>query len=94
MDLFTHSIIIEIDENKRMMELFQDLANRPIIFIRFNPDNYIDENGKSIKSCFKYHKTSGIPMIDNETKWSQRLELLKTTSEKHINNIPEKRTNN
>ena len=98
-DLFTHSIIIEVDENqhfdyscenKRMMLLFQDLANRPIVFIRFNPDKYIDENGETIKSCFKYHKTTGVPMIDNKVEWNKRLENLKNTIEKYINNIPEK----
>jgi hypothetical protein len=99
MDLFTHSIIIEIDENqhfdyscenKRMMLLFQDLANRPIIFIRFNPDKYINENGEKIKSCFKYHKTTGVPIIDDKEDWNKRLETLKIKIEKHINNIPEK----
>jgi hypothetical protein len=98
-DLFTHSIIIEIDENqhfdyscenKRMMLLFQDLANRPIVFIRFNPDKYIDENGETIKSCFKYHRISGVPMIENEAEWNKRLESLKSTIEKHISTIPQK----
>ncbi len=46
-DLYHYTLHIEIDENqhngyscenKRMMELFQALGNRPIIFIRFNPD--------------------------------------------------------
>ena len=99
MDLFTHSIIIEVDEdqhfdysceNKRMMMLFEDLASRPIVFIRFNPDKYTDKNGNNINSCFKYHKTLGVPMIDNEFIWNKRLETLKITIEKHINNIPEK----
>ena len=52
-DKLTHILIIECDENKhepynnsceniRTMELFQDFGNRPIIFIRFNPDGYIN----------------------------------------------------
>ena len=51
LDLFYQIIIIEVDENqhtdydcscqnKRIMELSQDLGHRPIIFIRFNPDDY------------------------------------------------------
>ena len=96
-DLFTHSIIIEVDEdqhidysceNKRIMELFIDLANRPIVIIRFNPDSYLDENNKKIQSCFKYHKTRGIPIISNEEIWNSRLELLKSTIIKYINTIP------
>lgn len=50
-DLLTHCIIIEVDENqhkgydtmcdnKRTMSISQDLAHRPIVFIRVNPDKY------------------------------------------------------
>jgi hypothetical protein len=50
-DLGHQIIIVEIDENqhinydcycenKRIMELSQDVGHRPIIFIRFNPDDY------------------------------------------------------
>jgi hypothetical protein len=50
LDLGYQVLIIEIDENqhigydcscenKRIMELSQDVGHRPIIFIRFNPDN-------------------------------------------------------
>jgi len=46
-DLGTHILIVEIDENahavydcscenKRLMELSQDVGHRPIVFIRFN----------------------------------------------------------
>ena len=55
-------IIIEIDENqhttydttcenKRLMELSQDVGHRPIVFIRFNPDDYIVDNDK-FTSCW------------------------------------------
>lgn len=97
-ECLTHSIIIEVDEdqhtdylceNKRMMQLFEDLANRPSVFIRFNPDKYT-KNGKVIKSCFKYHKTSGVPIINDEIEWNKRLELLKITIDNYITNIPEK----
>ena len=100
-DLFTHTIIIEIDEdnhnnydticeNKRIMELFEDLANRPIVLIRFNPDKYTNDKGNTIKSCFKYHKISGVPIVENEAEWNNRLEKLKNTISKYILSIPEK----
>ena len=98
-ECLTYSIIIEVDEdqhsdysceNKRMMQLFKDLGDRPIIFIRFNPDKYIDKDGKSIKSCFKYHKTTGVPMIADENKWTQRLETLKEKIQYYLDNIPNK----
>ena len=55
LDLGYQIIIVEIDENqhtdydcscenKRIMELSQDLGHRPIIFIRFNPDNNYDKS--------------------------------------------------
>ena len=54
-DLLLYSIIIECDENqhknyecenKRTMQLFEDLGNRPLVFIRFNPDDYINNGVK------------------------------------------------
>jgi hypothetical protein len=37
------------------MELYQDLGNRPLVFIRMNPDSYV-LNGKRISSIFKLSK--------------------------------------
>ena len=62
LDLMDQVIIVEIDENhhieydcscenKRIMELSQDLAHRPIVFIRFNPDEY-EKDGTRITSCW------------------------------------------
>jgi hypothetical protein len=95
----THSIIIEVDEEQhkdydvtcernRINELFTDLGDRPIVMIRFNPDAYITD-GKKIVSCFKYHKTSGLPLINDKNEWSKRLEALKDEIDTHINNIPD-----
>jgi hypothetical protein len=66
-DFGSHIIIIEIDEtkhngyecsceNKRLMELSQDLDHRPIVMIRFNPDGYTDKDGNKILSCWKINK--------------------------------------
>ena len=87
-DLGYQIIIIEIDENqhktydcscenKRLMEISQDYKHRPIIFIRFNPDDYI-HNGVKIESCWKILK-SGILKIDKEKEigWTDRLNALK-----------------
>jgi len=59
--IYYYIIIIEVDENKhtnydcncenkRLMELSQDLQHRPIVFIRFNPYSYTDKNGVKIAS--------------------------------------------
>lgn len=95
-DLYHYVIIIEIDENQhqnyiceqaRMEQIYEDLGNRPVIFIRFNTDSY-KKNGKIIKSCFKYHKTLDVPIIANVKQWNNRLETLKNTINDCINNKP------
>jgi hypothetical protein len=99
-ECYTHSIIVECDENqhdtyddtcenKRLMELFQDLGNRPLVMIRFNPDAYT-ENGNKVPSCFRFHASSGVPIIADKTMWENRLNVLKEIIEKQIVTIPEK----
>jgi hypothetical protein len=91
LDLGNQIIIIEIDENqhtdydcscenKRMMELSQDLGHRPIIFIRFNPDDYLQKENK-ISSCWGIIQ-SGICVVKKtkQKEWTERL----TTLEKQI----------
>jgi hypothetical protein len=87
LDLIYQVVIVEIDENqhidydcscenKRIMELSQDLGHRPIVFIRFNPDEYT-ENGKNITSCWGQN-TNGICVVkkSKENEWARRLSTL------------------
>ena len=62
-------------ENKRLMQLSQDLDHRPIVFIRFNPDGYLN-GGKKISSCWKAGK-DGIVRVKNEKEWKHRLAVLR-----------------
>lgn len=90
-DCLTYSIIIECDENqhktnyecenKRIMQLFMDLGNRPLVVIRFNPDSYINKKGKRINTCFKpiqseeqinYKRFYEI----NTNEWNRRVDYL------------------
>lgn len=52
----TFMVVLEIDEHQhesyskncelaRMVQLFQDFGGIPVVFIRFNPDSYIDNEG-------------------------------------------------
>ena len=92
LDIGYQIVIIEVDENqhtdydcscqnKRIMELSQDLGHRPIVFIRFNPDDY-KKNGTNITSCWGQDK-KGICVVKKSKKneWTQRLNVL----EEHIN---------
>jgi hypothetical protein len=87
LDLGYQVIIVEIDENqhidydcscenKRIMELSQDLGHRPIVFIRFNPDDY-EKNKKNITSCWGQDK-KGLCVIKKlkQNEWKQRLNTL------------------
>lgn len=40
-------------ENKRLMEISQDVGHRNIVFIRFNPDDYIRADGNKVSSCWE-----------------------------------------
>ncbi len=102
LDLGYQVIIVEIDENqhidydcscenKRLMELSLDLGHRPIIFIRFNPDDYI-LNGQKITSCWSIN-TLGLSTvkISKKTEWDKRLETLSSQVEYWSN--PDNKTN-
>lgn len=95
-DLLTHVIIVEIDEeqhnnydslceNMRVMQISQDNAHRPSVFIRFNPDSYT-RYGQKVPSCFTVNKL-GICVISNKqvTQWKERLEVLKEEIKKWMN---------
>ena len=57
------------------MEISQDLNFQPLVFIRFNPDEYYDDNQTKISSCFITNK-KGLLSIDDDSNWSHRLEKL------------------
>lgn len=99
LDLLTHVIIIEIDENehksydntcnnRRTMELSQDVDHRPIVFIRLNPDSY-KLNGTRMKGSFSLtKKTNELKIVKKE--FNKRLNSLIKSVEKYIITIPDK----
>ena len=98
-DMLTHVLILENDEeqhvgysceNKRKMELFQDAGNRPMVLLRFNPDGYVNAAGEKIPSCFKWHKTLGVPMIKDQDAWQARIDAFVELVKHHMAHVPEK----
>jgi hypothetical protein len=88
----THTIIIECDEHahknvqceeKRLMEIFQDLGNRPLVVIRFNPDKNATSNG-----CFTTTPGGALKLLKPE--WHVRTNILKNAIDNHIKVIPHK----
>ena len=102
LDMGSHIIIVEVDENqhndydcscehKRLMQLSQDVGHRPIVFIRFNPDAYMNADGISVKSCWKLNKL-GVMLIakTKEKEWVERINSLKAQIQYWIDNPIEK----
>jgi hypothetical protein len=109
-DLLLYSIIIECDENqhknyecenKRTMQLFEDLGNRPLILIRFNPDSYTEDRGslgenQKVDGCFKpltkiedIHKKKFYEL--NEEEWKRRVDILEEVIKDKISfEVPQK----
>ena len=90
LDLGDQVLIIEVDENqhldydcscenKRVMELSQDVGHRPIVFIRFNPDSYVVE-GQKVPSCWCLNE-DGLCILRNKPDWERRLDALKQQME-------------
>ena len=103
LDLGFQVIIVEVDENqhnnyenicenKRTMEISQDLNHRPIIFIRFNPDNYKDTSGKTVTSCWKMNQKTGLLQVSKSKakEWLERMDRLIREIEYWIGNKSEK----
>ena len=96
LELLTHSIIIEIDENqhrdydnceiKRINLLFEDLGDRHIVFIRFNPDDYLNKDNINITSCWGFDK-NGLSSVkkSKQFEWEQRLNTLKNVVDRYLN---------
>jgi len=81
-DFGSHCLMIEVDENrhvnytceeKRMVELYEDIGFRKIVFLRFNPDGYT-LGSKKYTSPFHYTK-SGILQIHKD-EMDRRIEEL------------------
>ena len=102
LDMGSYIIIVEVDENKhtdydcscenkRLMELSQDLQHRPIIFIRFNPDDYTNQDGLLVKSCWKLNKLGVMQTIKTKQKeWEERINTLKQQIQYWIDTPTEK----
>jgi hypothetical protein len=89
LDMGSHVILVEVDEhkhegyecsceNRRLMEISQDLQHRPIVVIRFNPDNYINHEGEQVKSCWKMNSHTGLLVVPKARleEWNNRLKVL------------------
>jgi hypothetical protein len=102
LDLGSHVLVVEIDEdshasydcsceNKRLMQLSEDVDHRPMVMIRFNPDTYTDSAGNLRPSCW-VRNGWGITALCKERlpNWNVRIAELERAIEFWAAHVPEK----
>jgi len=100
-DMGTYVVMVEIDENQhieyapqceeaRLNELWMDVGYRPLVLIRFNPDEYFDAHGKKIPSCWTTNAHIGLAIIKKtkQKEWQERLACLRDRVQHWIDNVP------
>jgi hypothetical protein len=70
-------------ENKRTMELYTDMGNRPMILVRFNCDKY--SGGGSL---FKIDRRTGISLIRSQKEFRIRIKTFADLIKKYIESEP------
>jgi hypothetical protein len=98
-ECYTHTVIVECDENqhrryscenKRMMQLFRDLGNRPIVLLRFNPDAYTAD-GTRVSGCFRFRNQEARTGLEMDHRaWRERCRALVSAIEHHVAHVPTK----
>ena len=77
LELGCQVLIVEVDEdqrsgysceNKRIMELSQDSQHRSIVFIRFNLDEYTNQDSICVKSCWKLNELGVMRITETNQK--------------------------
>ena len=81
-------VVLEVDENQhksyaceceqgRMIQIHQDFGGTPVLFIRYNPDSYID-HGKKRRPANKSRESVLISLLNglkNRTEWEGKLSV-------------------
>lgn len=75
-DEFDHRYRDTTCETAKINDTFTDLADRPMVLLRTNPDAYIDEKGVQQKGCFKPHKKTGILIVADKIELKKRTDLM------------------
>ena len=101
-DLGSHVVIIEIDENRhdayscecenrRIMEISKDLGHCPVVFIRFNPDAYVNGEGVKVMSPWRQNSVGAITVMkSHQAAWDERLAVLEEMTRYWLTRTPER----
>lgn len=70
-----HKSYVQIHDDKRIQEIYDDLGLKSLVIIRFNPDSY--KVGKiKYNSIFKYNKETKLIEINNEELFNKRMDQI------------------
>lgn len=92
-----YAIILECDENRhsgyscenlRTCQLFEDLGEMNVLFLRLNPDSYTDANGTYHPSAFSVDVTGRV--VKNEGDWRSRMKTFEQAIAHALRNMPPK----
>jgi Holliday junction resolvase len=87
-DLGNQVLVVEVDENqhteydcscenKRLIELSRDVGHRPLVFVRFNPDEWVAADGTKHPSCFSRGNDGFVRVAPRQVRtWDARLNAL------------------
>ncbi len=102
LDMGTHVVIVEVDENRhdgydctcenrRVMEISKDVSHRPVVMVWLNPDGYICKEKGKVPSPWAYTKL-GVCKVRPKWKkaWEDRLEVLSNTVDYWMKNQSDK----
>jgi hypothetical protein len=93
----THAIVVEVDENQhrgydaieeiiRVKKIQEDVGT-PVIFIRFNPDKYVDNYGQTHIPHWRFD-ANGVYFAHNHQNWNARLQTLSANISKYMGFLP------
>ena len=82
-------VVLEVDERQhldytcecellRMMQIHQDFGGTPVLFLRYNPDKYIDNKGKAC-TAMQFREKELIRILnqlDNYIEWNKHLSVI------------------
>jgi len=102
LDLGEYVLVVEVDENqherydcscenKRLMEISRDIGHRPLLFLRFNPDEYLKQNNTKVTTCWRINRQGVMAVAKTKKKeWKQRMDVLFETIQYWIDHKPAK----
>ena len=102
LDLGEYVLVVEVDENqherydcscenKRLMEISRDVGHRPLLFLRFNPDEYLKRDNTKVTTCWRTNRQGVMAVAKTKKKeWKQRMDILFETIHYWIDHKPTK----